>query len=55
MDFQYTPKVQELCERVSRFMEEHVLPNEAAYAEYVNSQETRWVIPPIMETMKAIF
>lgn len=53
MDFQYTPKVQELRERVSRFMEEHVLPNETAYADYVNTQETRWVIPPIMEEMKA--
>lgn len=53
MDFQYTPKVQELRERVSQFMEEHVLPNEAAYSEYLDTQETRWVIPPIMEEMKA--
>lgn len=53
MDFQYTPKVQELRERVSRFLEEHVLPNESAYAEYLDTQETRWVIPPIMEEMKA--
>lgn len=53
MDFQYTPKVQELCARVSRFMDDHVYPNEAVYAEYLNTQDTRWVIPPVMEDMKA--
>ena len=53
MDFQYTPKVQELCARVSHFMEDHVYPNEAVYAEYLNTQDTRWVIPPVMEDMKA--
>ena len=52
MDFDYTPKVQELVQRVSAFMDEYVFPNEGAYVEYINSQDTRWVIPPIMEEMK---
>lgn len=52
MDFEYTPKVQDLRERVSAFMDEFVFPNEGTYVEYVNSQDSRWVIPPIMEEMK---
>ncbi len=52
MDFDYTPKVQELRERVSAFMDEYVFPNEGAYVEYVNNAASRWVIPPIMEEMK---
>lgn len=52
MDFEYTPKVQDLRERVSAFMDEFVFPNEGTYVEYVNSADSRWVIPPIMEEMK---
>ena len=31
MDFGYSPRTQELRERVSAFMAEHVFPNEARY------------------------
>ena len=53
MDFDYTPKVAELRARVAAFMDEHVYPNEAAYFEYLDQAPTRWVIPPIMEELKA--
>ena len=51
MDFDYSPKVQALRERVDAFMHEHVYPNEAAYHEHVR-EHGRWTIPPVMETMK---
>jgi len=53
MDFDYTPKTQQLRTRVSDFMAEHVYPNEAAYFEAVNAGDSRWMIPPVMEEMKA--
>jgi len=53
MDFDYSPKVQQLRSRVSEFMETHVYPNEAAYFEYLDAGPTRWTIPPVMEELKA--
>ena len=35
MDFAYSPKVQELRERVSAFMEAHVYPAEAGFGRQV--------------------
>ena len=53
MDFDYSPKVMELRRRVSGFMDEHVYPNEARYQEYLSTSDDRWVIPPVMEELKA--
>ncbi len=53
MNFEYSEKVESLRQRVIDFMNEHVYPNEAAYEEYVDQSEDRWVIPPVMEDMKA--
>ena len=33
MDFEYSPKTRELMQRVQRFMDEHIYPNEQAYHE----------------------
>lgn len=53
MNFEYSDKVSRLRERVTEFMNEYVYPNEAAYEEYIDASEDRWVIPPIMEELKA--
>lgn len=53
MNFDYSPKVNELRERVAEFMDAHVYPNEALYAEFIEQAENRWTIPSIMEEMKA--
>ncbi|MFI8574197.1 acyl-CoA dehydrogenase family protein [Rossellomorea aquimaris] len=54
MDFSYSPKVQEYQNRISRFMEEYVYPNESLYENQLNEQETRWSgVPTIMEELKA--
>ena len=52
MDFDFSPKVAELSSRIAEFMTAHVYPNEAAYFEYLDQGDSRWVIPPIMEDLK---
>jgi acyl-CoA dehydrogenase len=50
MQFNHSAKTQDLIERVTRFMEENVYPNERVYFEQVDKD--RWVTPPIMEELK---
>lgn len=52
MDFDHSPKVRDLMDRVQRFMDEHVYPNEREYFAYLNEGDSRWVVPPIMDTLK---
>ena len=52
MNFEYTAKVADLCQRMNAFMEEHIFPAEEKYAAYLDSGDSRWVIPPIMEELK---
>lgn len=52
MDFEFSPKVTDLASRIADFMDAHIYPNEAAYFEYLDQGESRWVIPPIMEELK---
>jgi len=54
MDFDFSPKVAELSSRVAGFMDAHVYANEAAYYDYLDQGASRWVIPPVMEDMKAL-
>ncbi len=51
MNFDYTPKVQELRERVSAFMKEHVYPNEHKWHAHTRSDK-RWEVVPIIEELK---
>lgn len=51
MDFDHTPKVQELLSKLTRFMDEYVFPNEQTYQDQVIAEP--WVTPPIMEELKA--
>lgn len=53
MDFDFSPKVAELSSRVAEFMAAHIYPNEATYFDYLNQGDSRWVIPPVMEELKA--
>ncbi|MFD1029885.1 acyl-CoA dehydrogenase [Metaplanococcus flavidus] len=53
MDFSYSPKTQELQQRLTNFMEEHVYPNEKVYEQQLNEQQNRWTeVPPVMEELK---
>ena len=51
MQFHHTEKVQDLIERVTTFMDEHVYPSEAAYFAELVVEE--WKTPQVMEELKA--
>jgi acyl-CoA dehydrogenase len=51
MDFDYSPKVKALQQRVRNFMEEHVYPNEKRYDEEVASGD-RWQPTGVIEELK---
>ncbi len=53
MDFEFNDKTKDLIEQVTRFMEEHVYPNEKVYAEQVEASGDKHHHPPVMEEMKA--
>ncbi|WP_432382104.1 acyl-CoA dehydrogenase family protein [Duganella sp. P38] len=55
MDFDYSPKVQQLQARLAAFMDEHVYPNEAAFHAEVEANRqagNAWVPTKIMEQLK---
>jgi acyl-CoA dehydrogenase len=51
LNFDYTPKVQELRKRLTAFMDEHIYPNEPAYYAHVRGDQ-RWTPVPIIEELK---
>jgi acyl-CoA dehydrogenase len=51
VNFDYTPKVQELRKRLIAFMDEHIYPNEASYYAHVRGDK-RWTPVPIIEALK---
>ncbi len=51
MNFDYSPTVQDLRERVSAFMREHLYPNERKWHEHTRSSK-RWEVVPIIEELK---
>jgi alkylation response protein AidB-like acyl-CoA dehydrogenase len=55
MDFSLSPKAQDYIQRISTFMQEHVLPAEPEYSAQVqNVPDWRsWKQPAVMETLKA--
>lgn len=53
MDFDYSPKVKALQQRLTDFMREVVYPAERVYHDQLNAGPSRWAIPPVMEEMKA--
>ncbi|HEU4352405.1 MAG TPA: acyl-CoA dehydrogenase family protein [Burkholderiales bacterium] len=51
MNFDYSPKVQELRQKLAAFMAEHVYPNEHKWHAHVRSKN-RWEVVPIIEELK---
>jgi acyl-CoA dehydrogenase len=51
LNFEYTPKVQELRKQLMAFMAEHIYPSERKWTEHVTS-ERRWEPVPIIEALK---
>jgi acyl-CoA dehydrogenase len=51
MDFEYSPKVQELRARLLQFMDDHVYPNEAEMGRQI--KQYGWSTPPLMQELKA--
>jgi acyl-CoA dehydrogenase len=52
MDFEYSEKVRALQDRVQRFMDDVIYPNEATYYRQLD-EGGRWCVPPVLEEMKA--
>ncbi|MEM9533586.1 MAG: acyl-CoA dehydrogenase family protein [Pseudomonadota bacterium] len=53
MDFNFSARTQDLLERLTRFMDEHIYPNEHTYAAQVEAADNRWATPPLMQELKA--
>ena len=51
MDFEYSPQVQALRERLLAFMAEHIYPNEDLFRRQI-AEGDRWSPPPILEDLK---
>ncbi len=51
LNFDYTPKVQELRKKLTAFMDEHVYPHEHEWHHHVQS-EKRWEPVPLIEELK---
>ncbi|MEM7368737.1 MAG: acyl-CoA dehydrogenase family protein [Bacteroidota bacterium] len=54
MNFEYSPKVQELQERLNNFMDAHIYPVEKEYAAWVHDPQHAWKIWPGLEELKNI-
>ncbi|PIE41020.1 MAG: acyl-CoA dehydrogenase [Gammaproteobacteria bacterium] len=57
MNFDHSPKAQELIAQVKKFMDEHILPNEQTYHEQLGPDHgdwTQWKTPEIMHEWKAM-
>jgi len=51
MEFHFSPKVKDLQERVTAFMEEHIYPSESKYQEHCEGPN-RWQPVPVIEDLK---
>lgn len=51
MNFDFSPKVQDLRTRLLAFMDEHVYPNETLFRAQIDEGD-RWAHPPILEELK---
>ena len=52
MNFDFSPKVEDLQAKVGRFMDDYVYPNERTFEDQLASGPDRWQIPPILEELK---
>jgi alkylation response protein AidB-like acyl-CoA dehydrogenase len=51
MNFEYTPRMKEMQDRLRAFMDEHIYPNEDRYAKEVSTGE-RWKVIEVIEELK---
>ena len=54
MNFDYSPKVIELRERLTSFMDKYIYPNEKVFYDSLNGGDSRWQTQPLMEELKGI-
>jgi acyl-CoA dehydrogenase len=52
MNFDFSPKVEDLRHRLLEFMEEFVYPHERSYQEQLRNAPARWHVLPIIEELK---
>ena len=53
MEFSYSPRCQDYLDRLRAFMDAHIYPNEATYAEQLAGfGENRWQVIPVIEELK---
>lgn len=50
--YQFSQQSIELQHRLQSFMDEHIYPNEHAYADYLHSTQNRWAAIPLMDELK---
>ena len=53
MDLSHSAKAQELLLRLQQFMNEHIYPNEHAYAEQLAAADDRFAVMPLMDELKS--
>jgi len=53
VDFSYSPKTQELLDKLIAFRDEHIYPNEAVFARQVN-EGNRWAAVPVVAELQAL-
>ncbi len=53
MPFDWSPAVRALADKLLAFVEDVVRPAEAEYYGYLAEAPSRWVVPPVMEALKA--
>ncbi|MGH8166518.1 MAG: acyl-CoA dehydrogenase family protein, partial [Woeseiaceae bacterium] len=53
MDFDHSPRVAALRDRLLAFMDEHIYPNEEKYFAALDEGGSRWVVPKIIEILKS--
>ncbi|MFN7936992.1 MAG: acyl-CoA dehydrogenase family protein [Bryobacteraceae bacterium] len=52
MNFDYSPKVQQLREKLLAFMDEHIYPNEERF--HAEVEQTGWGVIPVIEELKPV-
>ena len=52
MDFSYSPKTQELLDKLIAFRDEHIYPNEEVFSRQVNEGD-RWAAVPVVAELQA--
>jgi acyl-CoA dehydrogenase len=53
MDFEHSPRTQEMLERLTAFQEREIDPREEAHLRELQARADPWVVPPLVEELKA--